>query len=144
MDWRGDDMRHRSTGRGMLRLTLVLLIAGAAWSEPLPDSLCVVGGSMEPTLANESCWAIRDTTGGVERGDIVWLPHFHNYVKRITAVEGDTVEIHNTDADTVLHFIIPPKRLWIASDGHGVGSHNFGTVPRSAVRAIVVTTEVSP
>ena len=127
MDWRGNDMRHKSAGRGMLRLTLVLLIAGApmAAATALPDSLCIQGVSMKPTLEPGLCYALRDTTGGIKRGDVVW---FWRYVKEVTAVEGDTVNGH----------VVKPKRVWVSAEHGSFDSRYIGTIPRHEIKAILV------
>lgn len=93
----------------------------------------VKGQSMYPTLDTGQQVIIRDTTAGLNRGDIVWAKRW-GIVKRLAAVEGDTVEFNNKP------YIIPKGRVWLLGDNpaRSKDSRKFGSLPRSGITGVII------
>jgi len=105
----------------------------------------VGGRSMQPSLnPNESSWRDMVVSNcilkyNVKRGDIVSLRSpidpSTNLVKRVIALEGDTVQtLVPYYKETV---VIPKGKIWVEGDErfHSEDSNHFGPVPLGLVRS---------
>ncbi|KAJ7047489.1 signal peptidase [Mycena alexandri] len=111
----------------------------------------VSGRSMQPTLNPDSSLLWRDIAifegllthyyGRYRRGDIVAFKSPDNakyqLVKRITAVEGDTVRTLPPYPDSEV--VVPEGHIWVEGDAfHSQDSNLFGPVPLALVNSRLV------
>lgn len=131
-------------------------------------SLTIVSGiSMEPTLHTGDRlieWKLFKYFKEPQRGDIVIikgdLTNNENYIKRLIAVGGDTVDIINgsvylngeildepyidkqTDVQNGNHFVVPEGYYFVMGDNregfHSYDSRSFGPVPKSYLQGKAV------
>jgi signal peptidase I len=124
----------------------------------------VAGSSMYPTLHDHDLVLATPGLRDPKRGDIVilnvvWHGGREEWVKRIVAIGGDTVDvmgdiirvngapeqfphmiINSGETSPVEHLVVPQGRLFVAGDNRGISedSRYVGTFSASAVRGKVV------
>ncbi|GLE03258.1 hypothetical protein PINS_up019184 [Pythium insidiosum] len=112
------------------------------------DVIYGIGASMEPTVPNGSLAVIDRLTPHwrqYQRGDVVILrsptrSNGANVIKRILALEGDTVELQpRFDQNRSGRVVVPKGHVWVEGDNAtmSVDSRHIGAVPLALVEGRV-------
>ena len=161
---RADDALSQKLAVALVLPLALLLAAIVLVFFVLFDTSTIVGPSMTPTLLDHDYVLLTKGLRAPQPGDVVILNVVYKgqreeWVKRVMAVGGDTVDVKGdvirvdgaperfphkvllTGATTpVEHLVVPAGRIFVAGDNRGVSedSRYVGTFPVSAVRGKVV------
>jgi signal peptidase I len=178
----GNHDKPRESNIGFIRALLEAIVVAYLIVTFVLTTVGISGRSMAPSLQNGEravvwrfeTWLHRAGIGSFKRGDIVyfpspeskspnWFPFRTHLIKRIVAVEGDTVEMTNGQllvngqivdethlantsrtAFTMPIQVVPKEHVFVLGDNRApfgsVDSRRFGSVPEARVagRAVLI------
>lgn len=159
-----DDRGDRIARKILIPLALLLaLIVGAFYV--FFSVIVVAGESMEPSLSSADVLLVTRSYSTAHRGDVVVFrtrddeEHEQDLVKRVAAIEGDTISVDNgiatvnglvedvsgltvsaADTTAVDPLVVPAGSVFVLGDNRPIAldSRDFGPVPLTAIRGKAV------
>uniref|UniRef100_A0A383VE91 Peptidase S26 domain-containing protein n=1 Tax=Tetradesmus obliquus TaxID=3088 RepID=A0A383VE91_TETOB len=108
----------------------------------------VDGPSMFPTFTGRGDWVVAEALPGlsdrVQVGDVVIstrpIQADENIIKRVTAVQGQTVNVDKAGSIAPVQIQVPPGHVWLQGDNLILSrdSREYGPVPLALVKGRVV------